>query len=93
MAEEKDWFVYIVETEDGRFYTGVSTDVERRFERHKKGPGGGGAKFFALSPPKNIRYREKCASRSEALRREAVLKGLDRKGKLALMNSGPPSRP
>ena len=77
----------MVESEDGRFYTGVSTDVERRLEQHKRGPASGGAKFFSLSPPKRILYREKFPSRSEALRREAYLKGLDRKGKLELISS------
>ena len=85
MKKSIDWFVYILETRDGRLYTGVSTDVERRFEQHCRGPGKGGAKFFSSSPPKKIVYRERCADRSEAQRREASLKSMGRREKWALI--------
>ena len=34
MAEEKTWWLYIVETESGKLYTGITTDVNRRFNEH-----------------------------------------------------------
>ena len=88
MSDKKSWFVYIVETQNGRLYTGVSTDVDRRFSRHEKGAGGGGAKFFSFSAPKRVLYREECINRSVALRREAALKRLSRRRKLEVIESG-----
>ena len=85
MAIRREWFVYILRTRDGRLYTGVSTDVDQRFKQHCKGPAKGGARFFSFSPPEKIIYRERCADRSEALRREAALKRLGRREKLAVI--------
>ncbi|MCW8977182.1 MAG: GIY-YIG nuclease family protein, partial [Marinobacter sp.] len=32
-----DWFVYMVRTARGSLYTGITTDVERRFNEHQGG--------------------------------------------------------
>ncbi|MCK5883058.1 MAG: GIY-YIG nuclease family protein [Bacteriovoracaceae bacterium] len=79
-----DWFLYIIETEDGKLYTGITTDVDRRFQEHcgkKKG-----AKFFRSSIPKQIVYREKVENRSIASKREARIKKLTRANKIKLIN-------
>ena len=34
------YFVYILECEDNTLYTGITTDVERRFKEHSEGKGG-----------------------------------------------------
>jgi putative endonuclease len=31
----QQWWVYMVQTQSGKLYTGISTDVDRRFEQHK----------------------------------------------------------
>ena len=33
-----DWSVYIICCDDGSLYTGISTDVERRFREHLETP-------------------------------------------------------
>ncbi|MCK5072882.1 MAG: GIY-YIG nuclease family protein [Bacteriovoracaceae bacterium] len=80
----KHWEVYIVQTESGKLYTGITTDVKRRFDEHltsKKG-----ARFFRSDKPVTVVYREKCKDQSRALKREAMIKKLSRNEKLELVN-------
>ena len=81
--QERNWKLYIIETECGRLYTGVTTDLERRFGEHKASKKG--AKFFRGAVPKKIVYALGQLSRSEALKREAFIKKLPRKKKLELI--------
>ena len=76
------WVVYIVENERGALYTGVTTSLARRLAEHG---GGRGARFFRLGRPRRLRYAEAAADRPGALRREAEIKRLDRRQKLALI--------
>lgn len=69
----KDWFVYMIETDQFHLYTGVTTDVERRFLQHCNGRG---AKFFRMHIPKKIVYIEKCESKETALKKEKWIKQL-----------------
>lgn len=71
------WFVYMIETECGVYYTGISTDVERRFNEHKSDKLRG-AKFFRGKVPKAVVYEEICENRSVASKREAAIKKLRR---------------
>ncbi len=71
-----DWSVYIIEADDSSYYTGITTDVERRFEEHSSGPLG--AKFFNGRKPVKIVYREDSHTRSSASKREAEIKKLTR---------------
>lgn len=77
------WEVYIIEADNGKFYTGISNDLDKRFHNHQKGKG---ARFFRFSAPKKVLYREIQPNRSSALRREASLKKLTRAEKISLMN-------
>jgi putative endonuclease len=86
---EKSWFVYIIETECGALYTGITTDVERRYAEHlavKKG-GNLGAKYFRGRSPRRLVYTETCEGRSAASKRECEIKAMSRKQKLALVSS------
>jgi putative endonuclease len=78
----KLWFVYIIECSDGRFYTGVTDNVEKRFLRHKSGQGGSFTNRFGVQ---GLLYYEKFSIRSEAFKRERQLKGWTRRKKLALI--------
>lgn len=84
MARSKsDWFVYIVEAENGHFYTGITTDLARRFSEHQSKQAG--AKFFNTSPAKQIVFSESHSDRSSASKREAMIKKLSRKAKSVLI--------
>jgi putative endonuclease len=77
-----DWSVYMIRASDRSLYTGISTDVERRFAQHKRGVG---AKYFhAGRRPEQVVYCEAGHDRSSASRREAAIKKLPRSEKLRM---------
>ncbi len=80
------WFVYIIKSELGHFYTGITTDVERRFKEHQSSPKG--AKFFRRSAAVEIVFTKECVNRSEASKCEAYIKSLTRAKKLELIQRG-----
>lgn len=77
-----DWSVYIVLCSDGSLYTGISTDVDRRFRQHGSGRG---AKFFRGRQPLRVAYQEAGYDRSTASRREVMIKKMSRAEKLLLI--------
>lgn len=85
--KKPSWFVYIIETKEGKFYTGITTDVERRFLQHKLGKKG--AKFFHLADPTAIVFKEKHANRSKATKREIEIKKMSRDEKMELISDRP----
>lgn len=80
-----DHFVYIVECDDGTFYTGYTTDVERRVEEHNAGVG---ARYTRGRTPVEVIYTEAYASKSEAMSREYAIKQLRRRQKERLVDGG-----
>lgn len=78
----KQWCVYILRCGDGTLYTGMTDDFPRRLEQHRSGKG---AKYTRGRAPLEPVYREDCASRPEALKREYAIKRLSREKKLALI--------
>ncbi|GGI89539.1 GIY-YIG nuclease family protein [Shewanella gelidii] len=79
------WYVYIIRCCHGHLYTGVTTDVERRFKEHESG-GVKAAKFLKGKGPLKLMYQEVAEDRSAALKREIAIKKLSRSSKLALIN-------
>ena len=77
------WYVYIIRASDERLYTGITTDVERRFNEHRDPRKG--ARFFRGRKPQEVVYTERQPDRSSALQREAVIKKLSRNLKLELI--------
>ncbi|WP_461519880.1 GIY-YIG nuclease family protein [Porticoccus sp.] len=77
------WFVYMIEASDGSLYTGITTDVERRFAEHCDGKQG--ARYFNGRQPKQVVYVEGAQDRSSASKREAAIKQLRREKKLELI--------
>jgi putative endonuclease len=75
--------VYIIEASDGSLYTGVSTDVERRFAEHRGTARG--ARYFRGRSPMRVVYSEKHPDRGSAQRRESEIKKLTRELKLELI--------
>jgi len=78
-----NWYVYIIETEGSKLYTGITKDIENRFQKHLDGKG---AKFFRTDKPKKIVYTEQLETHGEALKREYEIKQMTKKKKLELIS-------
>ena len=79
MAEQEiktnHWFVYIILGTDGNYYTGITTDVNRRWNEHCGHSGSKlGAKYFRGRKPKQLVYQEDGHTRSTASQREFQIK-------------------
>ncbi|MCS6115749.1 GIY-YIG nuclease family protein [Shewanella baltica] len=81
------WYLYLVRCGNGHLYTGVTTNVSRRFSEHQSG-GIKSAKYLRGKGPLTLMYQEQVGSHSDALRREIAVKKLSRSQKLALIESG-----
>lgn len=68
-----DWSLYLIRCRDGKLYTGISTDVPERVERHG---GRGGAKFTRGKGPFDLAFCHLVGSRSLASRLEYRVKSL-----------------
>jgi putative endonuclease len=79
------YHVYILECSDRSLYTGITTDVSRRFSEHKNGKGG---HYTHAKKAVRIVYVEQKPNRSSASKREAEIKRWTREKKLALIRSG-----
>ena len=75
------WWVYLLRCEDGTLYCGIALDVAARLAQHEAGKG---AKYTRGRGPLTLVYREACGSKTEALRRERVIKRMPRAKKAAL---------
>ena len=82
MKKDKDWQVYIIKTNTGKLYTGITIDINRRFSEHKRNKG---AKYFRLENPEEIVFLETYKNRSEATKRELEIKSFNRSEKLKLI--------
>ncbi len=78
------WYVYIIRATDQSLYTGITTDVERRFAEHQSGRAG--AKYFRGRSPVELVLVESGYDRSSASIREAQIKKLSREQKLELID-------
>ena len=72
---------YILLCADGTLYTGWTNDIEKRLAAHNAGRG---AKYTRGRRPVTLLYSEECATKSEAMSREAAIKKLSREEKLML---------
>jgi len=73
--------VYVLECSDGTYYTGYTTDVERRVAEHDAGDG---AKYTRGRTPVELVHTESFETRSAAMSREYEIKQLTRSEKEAL---------
>lgn len=78
------WQVYIILCSDDSLYTGITTDLQRRFDQHASGRG---AKYFRGRRPLQVVYREQGHTRSSAARRELEIKEMSRPEKCLLISS------
>ena len=76
------YLVYILRCGDGTLYTGCTNHPPHRLQAHQSGRR---AKYTRSRLPAELAYQEAVPDRSAALRREAAIKRLDRRRKLALI--------
>ena len=79
------WIVYIIRCDDDTLYTGVTTNLERRFREHRDLSCG--AKYFNGRKPLEVVFSDNGHDRSSASQREAAIKKLSRDRKLDLINA------
>ncbi|MCK4647689.1 GIY-YIG nuclease family protein [Candidatus Pacearchaeota archaeon] len=75
----KQWYVYILECQDGSFYTGVTTDVDARMKVHAEGKG---SKYVYQKGFVRLLKAKLCESKSDACKCEYAIKRLPRGEKL-----------
>lgn len=82
MGNLKKWYVYMLRCENDSIYTGITTDVEKRFQKHLKGEG---AKYTRSRKPKEICTIFEVENRSFATKLEIFIKKLSKKEKELLI--------
>lgn len=76
------WIVYVLELNDGSYYTGITNDIVKRLNKHKSGKG---SKYVRSRLPCRVVYTCSELNRSMASKREAAIKKLSRKEKELLI--------
>lgn len=80
-AKTETWTVYILQCADGTLYTGITNNLPRRLQQHESGTG---AKYTCGRGPFTVVHAEKFPGRSAALKREILVKSLDKRQKMQL---------
>ena len=76
------WFLYILQCQDGSFYTGITKDLERRLKMHNAGKA---SRYTRVRRPVRLCYQETCLGRTQSLTRECAVKALPRRKKEELI--------
>jgi putative endonuclease len=71
-------YMYVVQCRDSTYYTGYTTNVEKRLSMHNNGTG---AKYTRARRPVSLLYVEEYETKSEALKAEYRFKQRKRKQK------------
>ena len=82
---KNEWKVYIVECADGTYYTGITTNTERRLLEHNYSFKS--AKYTRSRRPVKLVYEEDSQNRSTASKREYEIKKMKRKDKIILVEN------
>ena len=72
-----EWHLYMIRVNSGSLYTGIATDVDRRFGEHAEG-GKKGSKYLRARRPLKLVFQQKIGTRSEALKMECAVKNLSK---------------
>jgi putative endonuclease len=70
---KKKWSLYILKCRDRTLYTGITVDLARRLEKHRKGTA---SKYTRSRLPIRMVHHETCRGRSDALKKEHAIKKL-----------------
>ena len=79
------WFLYMIRCRDGSLYTGITTDVARRFAKHQ---GNTGAKYLRGRKPLTLVFQKDLGNKSLALAVEIEVKKLPKVRKEEIVKSG-----
>lgn len=82
-TSNNNWLVYMILTSDNQVYTGITTDMSRRWRAHASGKAG--ARYFRGRKPSRLCFLEDGHNRSSASKREYAIKLLPANAKRALM--------
>ncbi|MGD9592948.1 MAG: DNA-3-methyladenine glycosylase I, partial [Candidatus Berkiella sp.] len=85
--DQQKWFVYMIQTKDEKLYTGVSLDVSRRFIEHQS-QDKKCAKYLRGKGPLKLVYKAQLGTKSQALKQERLIKKMNKRQKLAMINKG-----
>ena len=72
------WNLYMIRCRDNSLYTGITTNVERRFDEHEHGKG---SKYLRGKGPLRLEFSARAGTRSRALRLEYWIKRLSKREK------------
>ena len=78
------WFLYIIENKLGQFYTGITKNVEQRFQQHCEG-GPKAAKALKGKGPLTLLFQTQLPSHSAALKAEIWVKKQSKRDKIKLV--------
>jgi putative endonuclease len=76
------WFVYLLRCSDNSLYCGITNNLNKRIDTHNKG---NGAKYTKTRLPAILVYQELYETKSQALKREYVIKQLNKQQKESLI--------
>jgi len=79
------WYIYMIRCGDNSLYTGIATDVERRFEEHQRDKG---ARYLRGRGPLQLVLQRAIGTRSQASKVEYQIKKLSKVHKEALITDG-----
>jgi putative endonuclease len=77
--KEKIWCVYLLECQDGSYYTGVTNDLKNRLRMHKSGKG---SKYVTSRGFSHLISSKECKDQSDALKTEYYIKQLSKNEKI-----------
>lgn len=87
----RQWYVYLVRTGDGALYTGIATDVGRRFSEHEAGRGRC-ARYLRGRKPLQLVFARRLGDRGLALKAEWRVRKLPKDEKERIVRSRPGKR-
>ena len=82
-SDEAAWHLYMIRLENGHIYTGITTDIDRRFAEHQSGKG---AKYLRGKGKMTLVFKDKIGNHSSALKMEARIKKMPKSEKERLIN-------
>ncbi len=88
MTKDKTWYLYMIRCKGSVLYTGITTDISRRFAEHQMGKG---AKFLRGKAPLELVFQTVAGTHSQALKLELWVKKQPKTNKEYMIQQGLPA--